>query len=63
LPDFLDCLTDQARAEWYVLMQNLGMAYGQRKKMLEINTKLEGIEEIDHILRQQPGEDKSDANS
>jgi hypothetical protein len=61
MPDFLDCLTDQARAEWYVLMQNLGMAYGQRKKMLEINTKLEDVENIDKIMRQVPGQDKSDA--
>lgn len=61
MPDFLDCLTDQARAEWYVLMQNLGMAYGQRKKMIEINTKLEDVENIDKIMRQVPGQDKSDA--
>jgi hypothetical protein len=62
MPDFLDCLTDQARAEWYVLMQGLGMAYGQRKKMLEINTKMEDVENIDKIMRQVPGQDKSDGD-
>lgn len=61
MPDFLDCLTDQARAEWYVLMQNLGMAYGQRKKMIEVNTKMESIEDVAKIMQLRPGEDKSDA--
>jgi hypothetical protein len=61
MPDFLDCLTDQARAEWYVLMQNLGMAYGQRKKMIEVNAKLEDIESIQRQMTLKPGEDKSNA--
>jgi len=59
MPDWIDTLSAHGRAEWYALLQEMGLNYGQRKKMLEINTRLEEIDEIDRLMRQAPGEDKS----
>ena len=61
--DWVDCLSDHGRAEWYALLHETGLAYGQRKAMLEINTKLETAEnEIPRLMALRPGEDKSDAD-
>ena len=62
MPDFVETLNDHGRAEWYKLLQEMGLAYGQKKKMIEINTKLEEVESIDKIMRQVPGQDKRDAD-
>ena len=61
--DWVDCLSDHGRAEWYTLLREMGLAYGQRKAMLEINTKLETAEnEIPRLMALRPGEDKSNAD-
>lgn len=57
MPKFTDCLTENARAEWYVLMKESGLAYGT-EKMIEINTKLEELEEIKEIMAQAPNTDR-----
>lgn len=53
-----DNMTDKARITWYALMREMGIEYGRRKKMIEINTKLENIEDVAKIMTRQPGEDK-----
>ncbi len=58
---FIDCLTDESRAIWYALMHEMGLVYKSKdkKRMVEINTKLEDIEEIAVLMTESPVEYKT----
>jgi len=57
MPEWIDSLSDHGRQAWYSLLQSMVMAYRKKdkKQMVEISAKLESVEEIGSLIRQQPG--------
>lgn len=61
MPDFLDSLSDHGRAQWYRLLQQLGIAYKARdKRTVELSAKLEDLEEISKLMAQAPRRSKDE---
>jgi hypothetical protein len=59
--DFMDALTDHGRAQLYQIMKVLGMAYNPKpRKPVEVSGKMEPVEKIEQLMRQAPGQDKSE---
>jgi hypothetical protein len=60
LTDNMNTDRARARAEWYALMKEYGLVYKARNKqrMVEINTRLEKLEDIPKIMQAVPGFDK-----
>jgi len=62
MPDFLDSLSDHGRAQWYQLLQELGIAYKAKDKQrtVSVSAKLEDIEEIGKLMAQAPRRSKDE---
>jgi len=56
MPDFMDCLTPRSYHSLAILCKELGWIIQRPvKRKIEVTTRIEPIEEIDHLMRQQPG--------
>ena len=60
MPKFTDAMTSESLARWYTLMHEMGIAYKAHdtKRMIEINTELEDIEDIAKEMVIIPGFDR-----
>ena len=38
--DFVDCMTDQSRAQWFVLLKSMGLSDAPRRKKQPVETEV-----------------------
>ena len=58
MPEFLDCLTPRSFHSLAKLCKELGWIIERPfKRKIEVSGRIEPIEEIDKLIRQQPGRD------
>jgi len=64
MPEWIDALSDHGRIQWFIRMKALGMAPKPKKtKPVEVSGRIEPLEEIDQLMRQQPGSDHASSDT
>ena len=59
--DFVDCMTDQSRAQWFVLLKSMGLSDAPRRKKQPVETEvIITTAEAEREMVKVPGFDRSE---